>query len=76
MVLSIILLIKLVINIINNLLGKLDEDISMIYAAEIVAALECIHKSKIMHRDLKPENIMINKDFHLKIVSKYYLIYL
>jgi serine/threonine protein kinase len=42
----------------------------MVYAAEIVAALEFIHNAKIMHRDLKPENIMINKDFHLKIVCK------
>ncbi len=49
-------------------IGKLNEDLSMVYAAEIVAALEFIHKAKIMHRDLKPENIMINTDFHLKIV--------
>lgn len=38
--------------------------------AEIVTAIKCMHEQGIMHRDLKPENIMIDKNYHLKIVSK------
>jgi len=50
-------------------LGKLSEDTTKIYAAEILNVLESIHYNNVMHRDLKPENILITKDFHLKIVS-------
>jgi len=56
----------------NNLInkaGKLSEKLVKVYAAEIVSALEFIHKNNVMHRDLKPENIMIKNDFHLKIID-------
>jgi serine/threonine protein kinase len=38
------------------------------YAAEIISALEHMHKNGIIHRDLKPENILLAEDYHLKIV--------
>lgn len=49
--------------------GKLDEDLSAIYGAEILLALEAIHSQKIMHRDLKPENILIDSTNHLKVID-------
>lgn len=49
---------------------KLSEEVCKMYTAEIVTALQNMHKSKIMHRDLKPENILLDQDLHLKIVSK------
>ena len=39
------------------------------YAAEVVLALEHLHKMGIIYRDLKPENIMIGADGHLKITD-------
>ncbi len=39
------------------------------YTAEIIVALEHLHKSGIVYRDLKPENCVIDKDGHLKIVD-------
>ena len=39
------------------------------YAAEIVLALEALHKKNIVYRDLKPENILIGFDGHIKIVD-------
>lgn len=30
------------------------------YIAEIVAAIDSIHKMNIIHRDLKPDNILID----------------
>mmetsp|Transcript_4265 Transcript_4265/g.3580 ORF Transcript_4265/g.3580 Transcript_4265/m.3580 type:complete len:370 (+) Transcript_4265:87-1196(+) len=40
--------------------GKFDEETAMYYAAQIVLAVEHLHKNNIMYRDLKPENILLN----------------
>ncbi len=39
------------------------------YAAEILIALETLHKSNIIYRDLKPENVVIDKDGHIKLID-------
>ncbi len=49
--------------------GRLSEEATQIYAAEIINDLETIHSNNVMHRDLKPENVLITKDYHLKIVN-------
>jgi serine/threonine protein kinase len=35
-----------------------------VYAAEIVLALEYLHKQKIIFRDLKPDNVVFDEDGH------------
>lgn len=40
--------------------GKLDEDIARIYIAEIVLAIQYLHKREIIFRDLKPDNVVID----------------
>ncbi|KAI0301913.1 kinase-like domain-containing protein [Multifurca ochricompacta] len=40
-----------------------------LYAAELLLAIETIHKHGIIHRDLKPENIMIAMDGHLVLAD-------
>jgi len=39
------------------------------YAAELLLAIEVIHKRDVIHRDLKPENIMIAEDGHLVLAD-------
>jgi len=39
------------------------------YLAEILIALENLHKMGIIYRDLKPENILIDQDGHVKLVD-------
>jgi len=50
-------------------LGKLSSDVSRLYAAEIVLALEHLHSKKILYRDLKPENILIDETGHVKLTD-------
>jgi serine/threonine protein kinase len=39
------------------------------YMAEVIIALEQMHKLGIVYRDLKTENIMIDKNGHVKLVD-------
>lgn len=44
-------------------------DLIRFYAAEILLALEVMHRMEVVHRDLKPENILINDDWHIKLID-------
>jgi len=50
-------------------LGYFDVDIAKFYLAEIVLALEYLHKHGIIHRDLKPDNCIITKEGHVKLTD-------
>ncbi|XP_035836877.1 3-phosphoinositide-dependent protein kinase 1 isoform X2 [Helianthus annuus] len=49
--------------------GRLTDDETRFYAAEIVDALEYIHKLGLIHRDIKPENLLLTLDGHIKIAD-------
>lgn len=48
---------------------KFPEDVAKFYAAEILLAIEYLHKRNIIYRDLKPENILLDKDGHIKLTD-------
>jgi serine/threonine protein kinase len=48
---------------------KFSEKRARFYAAEIICAIECLHKNGIIYRDLKPENIILESSGHLKITD-------
>ena len=49
--------------------GGLSESAIKFYLAEIVLAIEDLHKNNIIYRDLKPENILIDADGHIRLID-------
>lgn len=49
--------------------GRFTNEAARFFAAEIVLAIESLHKQNIVYRDLKPENLLIDRDGHIKITD-------
>ena len=47
----------------------LEQKDATFYLAEILLAIEHLHKAEIVHRDLKPENIVLDAKGHLKLTD-------
>lgn len=45
----------------------LTETEAKFYTAEIILAVDSVHKMNYIHRDLKPDNVLITKEGHIKL---------
>ena len=45
----------------------LSEDEAKFFMAEMILALDSVHKLNYIHRDLKPDNILLSADGHIKL---------
>jgi serum/glucocorticoid-regulated kinase 2 len=49
--------------------GKISEARARIFAAQILLAIQSLHKRDIIFRDLKPDNVVIDKTGHAKLTD-------
>ncbi|XP_033117973.1 serine/threonine-protein kinase greatwall-like isoform X2 [Anneissia japonica] len=52
-----------------HMCGYFDEEMAVLYTAEVCLALEYIHSKGIIHRDLKPDNMLIGASGHIKLTD-------
>ena len=48
---------------------RFDDEKTRFYIAELILALNFLHKNKIIYRDIKPENILLDIEGHIKLTD-------
>ena len=47
----------------------MDESLARFITAELILAMEYVHKKNVIFRDLKPENILIDSEGHIRLAD-------
>ena len=52
-----------------NQRNNFSEPIAKLFIAEVILAIEYLHKRNIIYRDLKPSNVLVSKNGHIKLTD-------
>ncbi|KAF8177024.1 kinase-like domain-containing protein [Pholiota molesta] len=53
----------------ESTLSGLCRDAAQFYSAQLLLAIQCLHKVGIIHRDIKPDNIFLDEEGHLVLAD-------
>lgn len=48
---------------------RLPEDMARFYIAEMVLAIDCLHRLGYVHRDIKPDNVLLDRKGHIVLAD-------
>lgn len=50
-------------------MATFDEECTKFYGAQILDAIDYMHRRGVIHRDLKPENVLLDSQMHVKVTD-------
>lgn len=57
------------LTLISKFDDRLPEEMSRFYIAEMVLAIDSVHKLRYVHRDIKPDNVLLDKHGHIRLAD-------